>query len=83
MLRPKEVQVQYFAVLREQRGLSNETCSSEAQSPRQLYEELAKLHGFTLPINKLQVAINEEFSSWDSVLKAGDVVVFIPPVAGG
>jgi molybdopterin converting factor small subunit len=29
------------------------------------------------------VAINAEFRDWQSPLKDGDSVVFIPPVAGG
>jgi molybdopterin synthase sulfur carrier subunit len=29
------------------------------------------------------VAVNTEFSDWHAPLKAGDTVVFIPPVAGG
>jgi molybdopterin converting factor small subunit len=31
----------------------------------------------------LKVAVNSEFSDWSRPLKAGDAVVFIPPVAGG
>jgi molybdopterin converting factor small subunit len=31
----------------------------------------------------LRVAINAEFGEWSQPLKAGDAVVFIPPVAGG
>jgi len=29
------------------------------------------------------VAINEDFSDWNTPLKDGDELVFIPPVAGG
>jgi molybdopterin converting factor small subunit len=31
----------------------------------------------------MKVAINDEFSEWNSELADGDSVVFIPPVAGG
>ena len=32
---------------------------------------------------QLKVALNSEFSDWQTPLKHGDTVVFIPPVAGG
>ena len=38
---------------------------------------------FTLPSEMLRVAVNAEFGDWSQPLKAGDAVVFIPPVAGG
>ena len=31
----------------------------------------------------LAVAVNEEYSDWEHVLCAGDVLSFIPPVSGG
>jgi molybdopterin converting factor small subunit len=31
----------------------------------------------------LRVAVNTEFGEWSQPLKAGDAVVFVPPVAGG
>jgi len=31
----------------------------------------------------LKVAVNEQFSDWSHLLRDGDTVVFIPPVAGG
>lgn len=33
--------------------------------------------------NSLMIAVNEEYSSWDSPVKAGDEVAFFPPVSGG
>ncbi|MBV8784200.1 MAG: MoaD/ThiS family protein, partial [Gammaproteobacteria bacterium] len=40
-------------------------------------------HGFTLAPEALRVAVNAEFRDWSTPLAANDVVVFIPPVAGG
>jgi molybdopterin converting factor small subunit len=77
------LQVQYFALLREQAGCAAETVHSAAQTPRALFAELRGRHGFTLPLELLKVAINGDFSDWDAPLKPGDAVVFIPPVAGG
>lgn len=79
----KDVQVQYYALLREERGLSQETLQTTAETPRALYAELRERHEFTLPPERLSVAINETFTTWDASLATGDTVVFIPPVAGG
>jgi molybdopterin-guanine dinucleotide biosynthesis protein A len=77
------IRVQYFALLREQAGRSNETLVTRSRTPRELYAELAARYPFTLPAEMLRVAINAEFGDWAQPLAAGDSVVFIPPVAGG
>ena len=80
---PRRIRVQYFALLREQAGRSEETIDTAARSPRELYEELRQRHPFTLGPESLRVAVNAEFGDWSQPLSAGDAVVFIPPVAGG
>jgi molybdopterin synthase sulfur carrier subunit len=77
------VRLEYFALLREQRGLAAETIDTAAPTARALYGELAAAHGFTLAVERVRVAINNEFASWDRPLAANDTVVFIPPVSGG
>jgi molybdopterin converting factor subunit 1 len=77
------VRLEYFALLREQRGLAAETIDTAAPTARDLYRELAAAHGFTLGVERVRVAINNEFASWDRALAANDTVVFIPPVSGG
>jgi len=77
------LKVQYYALMREQAGRSEESLDSAAATPAKLYEELAALYGFTLAREQLKVAVNGEFSDWSRALAAGDAVVFIPPVAGG
>jgi molybdopterin-guanine dinucleotide biosynthesis protein A len=79
----RDLHVQYFALLREQAGRRDETLSSRAATPRDLYAELAARHGFSLGPEHLKVAVNAEFCDWSRPLAAGDTVVFIPPVAGG
>jgi molybdopterin-guanine dinucleotide biosynthesis protein A len=79
----QELRVQYFALLREQAGRRDETVSTRASNPRELFAELAARHRFTLAPDHLKVAVNAEFADWSRPLKAGDTVVFIPPVAGG
>jgi sulfur-carrier protein len=77
------VRLEYFALLREQRGLGAETIETGAATARDLYRELAAAYGFTLSAERVKVAINNEFAAWDRPLAANDTVVFIPPVAGG
>ena len=79
----RQIRVQYYALLREQAGRSDETLNTRAHTPRDLYAELAARYPFTLPAEMLRVAINAEFGDWSQPLQAGDAVVFIPPVAGG
>jgi molybdopterin-guanine dinucleotide biosynthesis protein A len=79
----REIRVQYYALLREQAGRSDETLSTRSRTPRELYAELRARYPFTLPVEMLRVAVNAEFGDWAQPLKAGDAVVFIPPVAGG
>lgn len=77
------LKIQYFALLREQSGCSEETVDTAATTPADLYGELKARYGFTLTREQLKVAVNSEFASWSHRLAAGDAVVFIPPVAGG
>jgi len=77
------VRLEYFALLREQRGLEAELVETVAKTPRELYLEVAAAYGFTLTVDRVRVAVNNAFVSWDRPLAANDTVVFIPPVAGG
>ncbi|MEO8016883.1 MAG: NTP transferase domain-containing protein [Pseudomonadota bacterium] len=79
----RTIRVQYYALLREQAGRSDETLTTGARTPHELYAELRTRYPFTLPAEMLRVAINAEFGEWTQALNAGDAVVFIPPVAGG
>ena len=78
-----EVQVEYFAILRDQAGCEKEVVSGETPTPAEIYEGLKKKYGFTLERGHLRVAVNDEFAAWDQPLETGDRVVFIPTVAGG
>ncbi|MGD9842385.1 MAG: NTP transferase domain-containing protein [Steroidobacteraceae bacterium] len=75
--------VQYFAVFREQAGKRSETISTTATTPALLYTELQQRYGFKLAATQLKAAVNNEFCDWQHHLKSGDAVAFIPPVAGG
>jgi molybdopterin-guanine dinucleotide biosynthesis protein A len=77
------LKVQYYALMREQAGRSEETLETSAATPADLYRELVARYGFTLARDQLKVAVNSEFTDWSRKLIVGDSVVFIPPVAGG
>ena len=79
----RELRVQYFALLREQAGRRDESVTTSAATPRELFAELTARHRFTLSPDHLKVAVNADFADWSRPLNAGDTVVFIPPVAGG
>ncbi len=75
--------IEYYAQLRDEAGCSAETVESIASCPAELFSELNATHCFSLTQNQLQVAINDSFSSWTSQLNDDDLVVFMPPMAGG
>jgi molybdopterin-guanine dinucleotide biosynthesis protein A len=79
----KRIKVQYYAILREQAGRSDESIVTAAHTPRDLYNELKSRYPFSLAPEMLRVAVNAEFGEWSQRLDDGDSVVFIPPVAGG
>lgn len=78
-----QVQVVYYAVLREQSGRTHETVQTSAASYGELYGELKSRHGFTLDPMLIRVAVNGSFVPMLGAPSEGDSVVFIPPVAGG
>ena len=78
-----QLHVTYFAILREQRGLSSEDLLTNASTPRALYEEQRSKYHFTLSAERVRVAIDDAFTDWDQPLRHGQKVAFIPPVAGG
>jgi molybdopterin converting factor small subunit len=79
----KTVQVQYFAMLREQAGCGEETIATTADTLAALYEELRSRRGFTPARERLRVALNGDFTPWETPLADGAQVVFMPPFAGG
>jgi molybdopterin converting factor subunit 1 len=79
----KSVKIQYFALLRDEAGVEREELSVKAETLAQLYQELRERHQLSLPVELIQVAVNDEFARMHNPLCDGDRVVFIPPVAGG
>ncbi|MBU0678277.1 MAG: MoaD/ThiS family protein [Verrucomicrobia bacterium] len=75
--------VSYYAMLREQRGLSNEAVETDAATAGDLYVELAREHGLTLKQEHMRVSINNRMVNWDEQPNDGDTVAFLPPMSGG
>jgi molybdopterin converting factor subunit 1 len=78
-----KLNIRYYAILREQAGKSEESLTTAAATAAALFDELKARYPFTLNASQFKVAINAEFRDWNTPLKEGDSVVFIPPVAGG
>jgi len=78
-----QVQIKYFALLRDEAGLAEETRTTFASTYRQLFHELKREHKFSLSECMVQVAVNDSYTSIDTLLTDNAKVVFIPPVAGG
>ena len=72
-----------FANLREEVGLDRLVISEKEELiVQQLKEWLKESYGLQ-SLDKVMVAVNEEFVTNEEMIKAGDIVAFIPPVSGG
>lgn len=75
------IKIIYFASLREEIGRANdllETDSSIAAS-----EAWTQATGKEVLPAKVLIAVNHEYVSADTLVKAGDELAFFPPVTGG
>ncbi len=79
----KSVNIQYFALLRDQAGKDSETIQVACKTYADLYNELSAKYQFSLPLKVIQVAVNDEFAKLTQEITDGARIVFIPPVAGG
>ena len=78
-----QIQVVYFAKLRELTGLDQEAFSMmKGSNPNDVLESINERHQIDIGSN-FKIAVNDEFSDWDVKLNDGDRLVFIPPVTGG
>ena len=77
-----QVEVQYFAVLRERRGEREEVLEIEmGLTVAELYQRVfPPSDGGALAV---MFAVNQVYVQSDHVLEDGDEVAFIPPLGGG
>ena len=74
----------FFGWLSEQTGCRETLWDSDAADCQSLLQELN--HHYKLDESRTQhfnVAVNDEYADMQTTLNTGDLVVFIPPVAGG
>lgn len=79
------ITVLFFARLQEDMGISELLMdeSNAGQSAQALREALIARGKDILADESIRVAINQEFCGWDTEIKDGDEVAFMPPVTGG
>jgi molybdopterin synthase sulfur carrier subunit len=77
------VNVRYFAVLRERRGLSEEQIETSAATIGECVNQLVVEHRLGLPVSLIRVAIGTDFADDSTPLQEGMQLLLIPPVAGG
>lgn len=84
-MRAMTVRLLFFAVLRDIAGADRRDLSlPEGTTAREVWQalrsEFPKLGDYTQPP---MTAINESYADPDAILRDGDELAFIPPVAGG
>ena len=79
----KTIHITYFAALRDATGCAEETLMTEVMTAKALFHELTAKYHWPFSETFIQVAINDRYRPADTLLKEGDSVVFIPPIAGG
>ncbi|TXR64736.1 molybdopterin converting factor subunit 1 [Bacillus sp. AR18-7] len=72
-----------FANLREEVGLDQFVISEKQEMTVQQLKEWLKANYSLQSLDRVMVAVNEEFVTNEEMIRAGDIVAFIPPVSGG
>ncbi|MGE3608323.1 MAG: molybdopterin converting factor subunit 1 [Bacteriovoracaceae bacterium] len=79
-----KITVKYFASLREKAEKTFEEIEiGSGEKLSEIYQTLSMRYAFPLSSQEVKYAVNHEYVSDDYILKERDVLVFIPPVAGG
>ena len=78
-----KIDIRYFASLRDAAGTATETVDTDAKDLAALYAQLQARHGFAMPIDRLRASLDGAFARWDTPLRDGADVAFLPPVSGG
>jgi sulfur-carrier protein len=76
------IKILFFAHLKEAVGSAEMEWPDEGNSIEELKKHLHRELGLE-GLDTVMTAVNEEFADDETMLKAGDVVAFIPPVSGG
>ncbi|MCG6817271.1 MoaD/ThiS family protein [Moraxella catarrhalis] len=73
----------YFASLAEQAGIDEEILTTSHYYLNDIYSYLLDKYDFNLTQDELAVAVNHQIANWQTKVSNGDIIAFIPPVAGG
>ena len=77
------VNVLYFARMSEIAGCANEVVEPVPANASELFDLVSARHRFGFGRESLRVAIGDRLVGWETPLRDGDQVAFIPPVSGG
>ncbi len=83
-----QIEVKYFALLREAVGVGAETVTLEgdAATVQDVREALCRdaVHKNAFEsVKRIRAAVNGEMAAMSAAVKEGDTVAFFPPVTGG
>ncbi len=77
------MKIRYFALLKDHIKKSEEEFSESFSTPLEAFNFIKKKYNLPLEANQIRIAVNDEFANLESKISENDVLVFIPPVAGG
>lgn len=75
------IKILYFASLREQIGRASDVI--EKTDSLRVIDAWQQATGMPELLDNLLIAVNQEYTSEDTVLNDGDELAFFPPVTGG
>jgi molybdopterin synthase sulfur carrier subunit len=76
------VKILLFADLRDKFGSGELEIEAEGKTVKELKALLENLNNH-INLDSVMVAVNEEFTGEESIIKNSDLVALIPPVSGG
>lgn len=83
----QQIDVLYFAWVRERIGLPKEIINTNAETVAELIDELrvrgAHYEAAFSDLAAIRVAINQELVAIDTNIKQADEIAFFPPMTGG
>lgn len=79
----KQVNVLYFAALRDAAGVAQESLRTDVVDLRALYVQQKERYALPFTSEQLRVAVNGHFVRWTDEIVDSSEIAFIPPVSGG
>ncbi len=79
----KKIQVRYFALVGERRGVQTDLYETGAATARQLLHEIELNKKIPLTTNISKAMVNGRYVEWDEPIKDGDLVTLLSPFSGG